>query len=187
LLQPVRELSPTARGGTSALTIAQPGIAPHGTAMSGLRRGSNPSSCQRCSASSGKSSVWNVWPRCPRHRRRLWDERCHSGMGEMKRLAEARRLRTVVCPLGLMRGLNRPPSRSRIPASPSRRASAPVMTGDAPSARAAPVSPRAPIAHARWEPSAPAPAAALGGGRSRRRFPATAPEGTTPARSRRPS
>jgi len=58
----------------------------------------------------------------------------------MKRLAEARRLRTVVGPLGLMRGLNWPPSRSRIPASPSRRASAPVMTGEAPSARAASVS-----------------------------------------------
>jgi hypothetical protein len=42
-------------------------------------------------------------------------------------------------PLGLLRGLNRPPSRSRIPASPSRRA-APVMTGEAPSARAASVS-----------------------------------------------
>ena len=39
-----------------------------------------------------------------------------------------------------MRGLNRSPSRSRIPASPSRRARAPVMTGEAPSARAASVS-----------------------------------------------
>jgi hypothetical protein len=65
-------------------------------------------------------------------------------------------------------------------------ARAPVMTGEAPSARAASVSPRAPIAHARWEPCAPAPAAVLGGGPSRHRFPLTAPEGTTPARSRRP-
>ena len=61
-------------------------------------------------------------------------------MGEMERCAEARRLRAVVCPLGLMRGLNRSPSRFRIPASPSRRARAPVMTGEAPSARAASVS-----------------------------------------------
>jgi hypothetical protein len=37
-------------------------------------------------------------------------------------------------------GLNRSPSRSRIPASPPRRARAPVMTGEAPSARAASVS-----------------------------------------------
>ena len=51
-----------------------------------------------------------------------------------------RRLRTVACPLGSMRGLNRSPSRSPIPASPSRRARAPVMTGEAPSARAASVS-----------------------------------------------
>ena len=54
--------------------------------------------------------------------------------------AEAHRLRTVACPLGSMRGLNRSPSRFRIPASPSRRARAPVMTGEAPSARAASVS-----------------------------------------------
>jgi hypothetical protein len=58
------------------------------------------------------------------------------------RCAEAHRLRTVSCPLGLMRGLiiSRSPSRSRIPASPSSRARAPVMTGEAPSARAASVS-----------------------------------------------
>ena len=42
-----------------------------------------------------------------------------------------------------MRGLNRLPIRSRIPASPSRRAFAPVITGEAPSARAASVSLRA--------------------------------------------
>lgn len=87
----------------------------------------------------------------------------------------------------LVRGLNWCSSRSRIPASRSRRARAPVMTGEAPSARAASVSLRAPIAHARREPCAPAPAAALKGGRSRHRFPLTAPEGTTPARSRPPS
>ena len=54
--------------------------------------------------------------------------------------AEAHGLRTVACPLGSMRGLNQSPSRSRIPASPSRRACAPVMTGEAPSARTASVS-----------------------------------------------
>ena len=61
-----------------------------------------------------------------------------------------------------------------LPASRSRHARAPVMTASAPSARAASVSRRS------------APAAALGGRRSRHRFPWTAPEGTTPARSRRP-
>ena len=77
--------------------------------------------------------------------------------------------------LGLMRGLNRPSYRSRIPASPSRHARAPVVTGEAPSARAASVSLRSRAS------------SGARGGRSRRRFPATAPEGTMPARSRRAS
>ena len=60
--------------------------------------------------------------------------------GRNEGFVQARRLRTVIYTLGLMLGLNRPPSRSRIPASPSRRTRAPVMTGEAPSARAAAVS-----------------------------------------------
>jgi hypothetical protein len=118
----------------------QLGTAPRGTATSGLRRDPNPSSCRRCFASSGTSNGWNDWPHSPRHPRRPQHERPHRGTGEMERCAEAHRLRTVACPLGSMRGLNRSPSRSRIPASPSSRARAPVMTGEAPSARAASVS-----------------------------------------------
>ena len=116
------------------------GTAPHGTATSGLRRDPNPSSCRRYFASSGTSNGWNDWPHSRRHPRRPQHERPHRGTGEMERCAEAQRLRTVACPLGSMRGLNRSPSRSRIPASPSSRARAPVMTGEAPSARAASVS-----------------------------------------------
>ena len=37
----------------------QLGTAPRGTATSGLRRDSNPSSCRRCFASSGTSNGWN--------------------------------------------------------------------------------------------------------------------------------
>ena len=153
----------------------QLGTAPRGTATSGLRRDPNPSSCRRCFASSGTSSGWNDWPHSPRHPRRPQHERPHRGTGEMERCAEAHGLRTVACPLGSMRGLNRSPSRSRIPASPSSRARAPVMTGEAPSARAASVSLRSRAGRA------------ARGGRSRHRFPLTAPEGTTPAQSRRPS
>ena len=119
----------------------QLGTAPRGTATSGLRRDPNPSSCRRCFASSGTSNGWNDWPHSPRHPRRPQHERSSTAEREKwRRCAEAHRLRTVACPLGSMRGLNRSPSRSRIPASPSSRARAPVMTGEAPSARAASVS-----------------------------------------------
>ena len=74
-LLPVRRLSPMAQGGTSALTTAQPGTAPRGTATSGRRRDSNPSSCRKCSTSSGTSSGWNDWPHSPRHPRRPRHER----------------------------------------------------------------------------------------------------------------
>ena len=119
----------------------QLGTAPRGTATSGLRRDPNPSSCRRCFASSGTSSGWNDWPHSPRHPRRPRHER--SSTAEREKWNGVRKqpgLRTVACPLGSMRGLNRSPSRSRIPASPSSRARAPVMTGEAPSARAASVS-----------------------------------------------
>ena len=72
--------------------------------------------------------------------RRPQRQRLHGRTGEMETMCGSARLRTVACPLGSMRGLNRSPSRSPIPASPSRRARAPVMTGEAPSARAASVS-----------------------------------------------
>ena len=99
----------------------QLGTAPRGTATSGLRRDPNPSSCRRCFASSGTSNGWNDCPHSRRHPRGPQHERPHRGTGEMERCAEAHRLRTVACPLGSMRGLNRSPSRSRIPASPSSR------------------------------------------------------------------
>ena len=136
----------------------QLGTAPRGTATSGLRRDPNPSSCRRCFASSGTSNGWNDWPHSPRHPRRPQHERPHRGTGEMERCAEAHRLRTVACPLGSMRGLNRSPSRSRIPASPSSRARAPVMTGEAPSARAASVSLRSRAGRAARGWAVPTPA-----------------------------
>ena len=136
----------------------QLGTAPRGTATSGLRRDPNPSSCRRCFASSGTSSGWNDWPHSPRHPRRPQHERPHRGTGEMERCAEAQGLRTVACPLGSMRGLNRSPSRSRIPASPSSRARAPVMTGEAPSARAASVSLRSRAGRAARGRAVPTPA-----------------------------
>jgi hypothetical protein len=126
-----------AKGGISAWTTAQPGTAPHGIAASGLQRNSNPSSCRRCSASSGTSSGWNNWlrHRCPQHER-LWCRKSEMDRCVVwKRAAPHRRLSPRV-----VAGLNRSPSRSRIPASPPRRARAPVMTGEAPSARAASVS-----------------------------------------------
>ena len=79
-------------------------------------------------------------PHSPRQSRRPQHERRTAETGKTEGCAEARRLRTVACPLGSMRGLNRFPSRSRIPASRPRRARAPVATGEAPSARAASVS-----------------------------------------------
>ena len=125
----------------TAATLVRGTLAPRGTATSGLRRNPNPSSCRRCSASSGTSSGWNDWPHSPRHPRRPRHERAAPQSGKNGRdVRRQHRLRTVACPLGSMRGLNRSPSRSRIPASPSRRARAPVMTGEAPSARAASVS-----------------------------------------------
>ena len=71
-----------------------------------------------------------------------------------------------VCPLGLMRGLNQ-----AVLAVPH-----PRFASEAP-----PAHPRCRVA------ALPHQAAAFGGGRGRSRFLQTAPEGTTPARSRRPS
>ena len=119
----------------------QLGTAPRGTATSGLRRDPNPSSCPRCYASSGTSSGWNDCrtPRGIAGVRGMSAAALQNGSnGEV--CGSMPGLRAVSCPLGLIRGLNRSPSRSRIPASPSSRARAPVMTGEAPSARAASVS-----------------------------------------------
>ena len=134
----------------------QLGTAPRGTATSGLRRDPNPSSCRRCFASSGTSNGWNDWPHSPRHRRRPRHERSSTAEREQWRgvRKHARPPHRLLSP---MRGLNRSPSRSRIPASPSSRARAPVMTGEAPSARAASVSLRSRAGRAARGRAVPAP------------------------------
>jgi hypothetical protein len=168
-LLPVRRLSPTAQGGTSALTTAQPGTAPRGTATSGWRRGSNPSSCPSCSASSGTSSGWNDWPHSARHPRRPQRQRLHGRTGEMERCAEAQAPHRRLSP--------RVDARSK-PVSvplPYPRFAVQARTRACHDRRSAFGSRRFRVAPLPRRPQC------SGAGRSRHRFPLTAPEGTTPA------